>query len=73
MPKIRGNKTVYSSLEASQLIFMNSDSEEDDVDLGENCDEDSEKGSDWEPTEEDLDTQSEEETDNLSSSVPTKK
>ena len=41
MPKIRGNKTIYSSLEASQLIFMNSDSEEDDVDLGKNCDEDS--------------------------------
>ena len=46
MPKIGGNKTIYSSLEASQLIFMNSDSEEDDVDLDENCDEDSEKGSD---------------------------
>ena len=43
MSKIRGNKTVYSSEEASQLIVMNSDSEGDDVVLGENCEQDSEK------------------------------
>ena len=37
---------------------MNSDSEGDEVELGENYCEDSDKGSDWEPGQEDLDTQS---------------
>ena len=40
MPKKKGNKTIFSSQEASQLIFMDSDSEGDEVDLGENYCED---------------------------------
>ena len=36
MPKKKGNKTICSSQEATQLIFMDSDSEGDEVDLGEN-------------------------------------
>ena len=35
MPRIRGSKTIYSSQEASQLIFMDSESEGDEIDLGE--------------------------------------
>ena len=73
MPQIRGNKTICSSQEESQLIFMNSDSEGDDVDLAENCEQDSEKDSEWEADEEDVDTQSEEENDDLNSSLLTKK
>ena len=38
---------------------MDSDSEGDEVELGENYCEDSDTGSDWEPDQEDLDTQSE--------------
>lgn len=72
MPKIRGNKNVYSSEEPSQLIVMDSDREGDDVDLGENCEQDSEKDSEWEPDEEDVDIQSEEENDDLNSSKLTK-
>ena len=37
---------------------MDSDIEGDEVELGENYCEDSDKGSDWEPDQEDLDTQS---------------
>ena len=36
MPKKKGNKTIFSSQEATLLIFMDSDSEGDEVDLGEN-------------------------------------
>ena len=66
MPKIRGGKTFYSGQEASQLIFMNSDSEGEDVYLGEDLVEHSEKGSDWEADEEDLDYQTAEEDEDLS-------
>ena len=59
MPKKKGDETIFSSQEANQLIFMDSDSEEDGVEFGENYCEDSDKGSDWEPDQEDLDTQSE--------------
>ena len=45
---------------------MNSDSEGEDVDLGEDLGEHSEKGSDWEADEEDLDYQTAEEDDDLS-------
>ena len=55
MPKIRSNKAHYSVQEATQLIMMDSDSDEDDIDLGENLGEDSEKDSDWEADEEDID------------------
>ena len=58
IPKKKGNETMFSSQEATQLIFMDSDSEGDEVDLGENYCEDSDKESDWEPDQEDLDTQS---------------
>ena len=61
MSKKKGNETMFSSQEATQLIFMDSDSERDKVDLGENYCEDSDKESDWEPDQEDLDTQSEQE------------
>ena len=61
MPKKKGNETIFSSQEATQLIFMDSDSEGDEVDLGENYCEESDKESDWEPDQEDLDTQSEQE------------
>ena len=35
MPQHIGKKTVYSSQEASQMIFMDTESEGEDVDLGE--------------------------------------
>ena len=44
---------------SNSAYFMDSDSEGDEVDLGENYCEESDKESDWEPDEEDLDTQSE--------------
>ena len=72
MPKKRGNKIIYSSQEATQLIFMDSDSEGDEVDLGENYCEDSDKESDWEPDQEDLDTQSEQEDEDVNSPRPSK-
>ena len=53
MPMKKGNETMFSSQEATQLIFMDSDSEGDKVDLGENYCEDSDKESDWEPDQED--------------------
>ena len=58
MPKKKENDTIFSSQEATELIFMDSDSEGDEVDLGENYCEDSDKESHWEPDQEDLDTQS---------------
>ena len=33
MPRKMGNETIFSSQEATQLIFMDSDSEGDEVDL----------------------------------------
>ena len=36
MPKKKGNETIFSSQEATQLNFTDSDSEGDEVDLGEN-------------------------------------
>ena len=38
MPKIKDDKTVYSATEAAEMVCMNSDSEEDDIDLGEDFD-----------------------------------
>ena len=35
MPKRKGGKTVYSATEAVEMVCMNSDSEGDDIDLGE--------------------------------------
>ena len=49
IPKKKGNETIFSSQEATQLTFMDSDSEGDEVDIGENYCEDSDKESDWEP------------------------
>ena len=63
MPEKKGNETMVISQEATQLFFMDSDSEEDEVDLGENYCEDSDKESDWD--QEDLDTQSEQEDEDL--------
>ena len=54
MPKKKGNETICSPQEATQLIFMDSDSEGDEVDLGGNYCEDSDKESGWEPDQEDL-------------------
>ena len=52
---------------------MDSDSEGDKVDLGENYCEDSHKESDREPDQEDLDTQSEQEEEDFNSPKPSKK
>ena len=62
----------FSSLEATQLIFMDSDSEGDEVSLGENYCEDSDKKSDWEPDQEDLDTKCEQEDEDSNSPRPSK-
>ena len=51
---------------------MDSDSEGDEVELGENYCEDSDKGSDWEPNQEDLNTQSEQEDEDFNSTRPLK-
>ena len=72
MPKKKRNETIVSSQEATQLIYMDSDSEGDEVDLGENYCEDSDKESDWEPDQEDLDTQSEQEDEDFNSPRPSK-
>ena len=68
-----GSETIFSSQEATQLIFMDSDSEGDEVDLGENYCEDSDKESDWQPNQEDLYTQSEQEDEAFNSPRPSKK
>ena len=49
MPTKKENETIFSSQDATQLVFMDSDSEGDEVDLDENYHEDSDKESDWEP------------------------
>ena len=46
MPKKKGNETIFTSQEATQLIFMDSGSEGDEAELDENYCEDSDKGSD---------------------------
>ena len=51
---------------------MDSDSEGDEVDLGENYCEDSDEESDWEPDQEDFDTQSEQEDEDFNSPRPSK-
>ena len=62
MPRIRGSKTVYSSQEASQVIFMDSESEGDEIDLGEeNQCEDSYLDTEFEEEEQDTDSSSDEE------------
>ena len=73
MPMKKGNKAIFSSQEATQLIFLDSDSEGDEVDLGENYCKDYDKESDWEPDREDLDTQSEQEDEDFNSPRPSKK
>ena len=72
MPKKKGELDHFSSQEATQLIFMDSDSEGDEVDLDENYCKDSDKESDWEPHQEDLDTQSEQEDKDFNSPRPSK-
>ena len=72
MPKEKGIETIYSSEEATQLIFMDSDSEGDEVELGENYWEDSDKGFDWKPDQKDLDTQNEQEDEDFNSPRPLK-
>ena len=62
MPRIRGSKTVYSSQEASQLIFMDSESEGDEIDLGEENEcKDSYLHTEFEAEEQDTDSSSDEE------------
>ena len=73
IPKKKGNENIFSSQEATQLLFMDSDSEGDEVVLGENYCEDSDKESDWEPDQEDLDTQSEQEEEDFNSPRLSKK
>ena len=38
MPKRKGGKTVYSATEAGEMVCMNSDSEGDEINLGEDLD-----------------------------------
>ena len=49
MPRKRGGKTIFSSQEAAEIIFMNSESEGEDVDLGEDIcgDSDFDTGSEY--------------------------
>ena len=50
MPRKGGDNIIYSSSEASQLIFMDSESEGDDMDLAEDLDlDDTDIDSDFEP------------------------
>ena len=72
MPKKKVNETIFCSQEATQLIFMDSASEGDEVHLSKNYCEDSDKESDWEPNQEDLDTQSEQEDEDVNSPRPSK-
>ena len=67
MSKKKGKKTLFNVQEATQLILMDSDSDEGEIDLGDSCDDDSAKDSDWEAHEEDVDSQSEVEEEDLSS------
>ena len=60
MPKKQGSKTVYSGQEATQLILMNSESEGEHIDLGEEFEQDSDLDSDWEAEDEDLESTDEE-------------
>ena len=54
MPRKRGGKTIFSSQEAAEIIFMNSESKGEDVDLGEDIcgDSDFDTGSEYEAEEE---------------------
>ena len=62
MPRKRGNQTIYSSQEASQMIFMDTLSEGSDVDLAEDLDSVGlASDSDFEPEEEDTELSSEDE------------
>ena len=61
MPKIRGENILYSSQEASQMIFMDTLSKGSDIDLAKDLIEDSDLDSDYEPEEQDIDIHSEEE------------
>ena len=62
MPRKRGGKTIFISQEAAEIIFMNSESEGEDVDLGEDIcgDSDFDTGSEYEAEEEDIESSIEE-------------
>ena len=49
MPRKRGEKTFFSSQKAAEIIFMNSENEGEDVDLGEDIcgDSDFDTGSEY--------------------------
>ena len=63
----KGNKQVFNTQEATNLILMDCDSDEGEIDLADSCDDDSAKDSDWEADEQDVDSQSEVEEEDLSS------
>ena len=67
MSRKKGNKQVFNTQEATNLILMDCDSDEGEIDLGDSCDDDSAKDSDWEADEQDVDSQSEVEEEDLSS------
>ena len=62
MPRKRGGKTIFSSQEAAEIIFMNYESEGEDVDLGEDIcgDSDFDTSSEYEAEEEDIESSDEE-------------
>ena len=61
MLRKRGGKTIFSSQEAAEVIFMNSESEGEDVDLEDICgDSDFDTGSEYEAEEEDIESSDEE-------------
>ena len=62
MPRTRGDKIIYSTFEASQMIFMDTESEGDDIDLAEDLDlDDTDLDSDFQPDEQDAESETDDE------------
>ena len=72
MPKKKLEMRPFLAHRKQLSFFMDSDSEGDEVDLGEYYCEDSDKESDWEPNQKDLDTQREQENEDFNSPTPSK-
>ena len=61
MPRTRGDKIIYSTFEASQMIFMDTESG-DDIDLTEDLDlDDTDLDSDFQPDEKDTESETDDE------------
>lgn len=62
MCRTRGDKIIYSSFEASQMIFMDTESEGDYIDLAEDSDlDDTDLDSDFQADEQDAESETDEE------------